>query len=412
MLLQSIRVRILLLVMVGTIINYIARNSLGALAPVLISELHLSTEQYSYVVGAFQISYTVMQPLVGILIDNIGLTIGFSLCALIWSLASMAHGLAHSWIGLAGFRAILGLSESAAIPSGMKAIGEWFPDRERSIAVGWFNAGTSLGAVIAPILATFVAVRYGWASAFAVTGILGVIFALTWLTYYRSPQQATFLGETERSLIESSQREVISRSGTLNDLVRLPRFWAIAVPRFFAEPAWQTFSFWIPLYFARERGMDLTQIALFAWVPFLAADLGGIFAGYASVKLQQVAQTKLEISRITIIGLASILMIAPGAVGYVMDPVAVVILLAIGGFGHQAISVMINTLSADVFNKSDIAKANGLIGMWGWTGGLIFSLIVGQLADRVGFMPLFLALGLFDLIGFAWIFFMRRHIVL
>jgi len=144
----------------------------------------------------------------------------------------------------------------------------------------------------------------------------------------------------------------------------------------------------------------------------LAADLGGIFAGYASVKLQQVAQTKLEISRITIIGLASILMIAPGAVGYVMDPVAVVILLAIGGFGHQAISVMINTLSADVFNKSDIAKANGLIGMWGWTGGLIFSLIVGQLADRVGFTPLFLALGLFDLIGFAWIFFMRRHIVL
>jgi len=133
---RSARVRILALVMVGTVINYIARNSLGALAPQLKHDLAITTEQYSYIVGAFQLAYTVMQPIGGMLIDRIGLTAGFALFALAWSLANMAHGFARGWVSLAAFRGMLGLAESVVIPSGMKTIGEWFPDRERSIATG------------------------------------------------------------------------------------------------------------------------------------------------------------------------------------------------------------------------------------------------------------------------------------
>jgi ACS family hexuronate transporter-like MFS transporter len=404
--------RILLLVMVGTIINYIARNSLGVLAPQLKADLAITTEQYSYIVGAFQLAYTVMQPIGGLLIDKIGLTAGFALFAAAWSLANMAHGFARGWLSLAAFRGLLGMAEAAAIPAGMKTIGEWFPDRERSVAVGWFNAGTSLGAVIAPVIAALVAKIYGWQAAFIVTGAMGLAFAAAWYWLYRSPDKASYVSAQELDEIRAGQRAVPSSATSLRAIAATPRFWAIAVPRFLAEPAWQTFSFWIPLYLAKERGMDITQIALFAWVPFLAADAGGILGGYLAPLLQRWRGFSLENSRIAGIALAAILMIAPGCVGLVASPYAAIALLSLGGFAHQIISVLINTLSADVFPKGDIAKANGLVGMAGWTGGLLFSLAIGQLADKIGYAPLFACLGVFDLIGAVWLFGLRRHLIL
>lgn len=409
---RSARLRILLLVMLGTIINYIARNSLGVLAPQLKADLAITTQQYSYIVGAFQLAYTLMQPIGGMVIDRIGLTTGFALFALAWSMANMAHGLARGWLSLAAFRGMLGMAEAAAIPAGMKAIGEWFPDRERSVAVGWFNAGTSLGAVIAPVLAALVAKLYGWQAAFMVTGALGVGFALLWYRTYRSPDSAAYVSAQERAEIREGQRPVSLQGSSLRAIAATRRFWAIAVPRFLAEPAWQTFSFWIPLYLARERGMDITHIALFAWVPFLAADAGGILGGYLAPFLQRWRGLSLEGSRIAGIALGAVLMVGPGCVGLVASPYAAIALLSLGGFAHQVISVLINTLCADVFPKGDIAKANGLVGMAGWTGGLLFSLAIGQLADSIGFAPLFACLGIFDLLGAVWLMAMRRHLIL
>lgn len=408
---RSVRVRILLLVMVGTVLNYISRNSLGALAPQLKTDLAITTEQYSYVVGAFQLAYTVMQPVCGMIIDRIGLTAGFALFALLWSLASMAHGFARGWISLAAFRGMLGMAEAAVIPAGMKTIGEWFPDRERSVATGWFNAGTAAGAAIAPVIAATIAIYYGWQAAFVVTGGVGIIFAAVWYRFYRSPEVATYVDQAERDEISAGQRPVEVSATTIASIITTGRFWAIAVPRFLAEPAWQTFSFWVPFYFATERGWDLTQIALFAWVPFLAADAGGIFGGYLAPWLQRRAGLTLEGSRIAGIWAGAFLMIAPGCVGIVASPYAAIALLAVGGFAHQMISVLINTLSADVFPKGDIAKANGLVGMAGWTGGLLFSLAIGQLADTIGFAPLFAALGVFDLLGAIWILALRRQLI-
>jgi ACS family hexuronate transporter-like MFS transporter len=407
---KSARLRILVLVMVGTILNYIARNSLGALAPQLKLDLQITTEQYSYIVGAFQLAYTVMQPIGGMLIDRIGLTAGFALFAVAWSVANMAHGFARGWLSLAAFRGLLGMAEAAVIPAGMKTIGEWFPDRERSVATGWFNAGTAFGAVIAPVMAALLAKHYGWQAAFVVTGGIGLIFAAAWYRWYRSPQDATYVSAEELAEIQDGQRPVPVSATTIRSIVGSSRYWAIAVPRFLAEPAWQTFSFWVPLYFAKERGWDLTQIAMFAWVPFLAADAGGILGGYLAPWLQRWKGLTLEGSRIAGIWIGAVLMIAPGCVGLVASPYAAIGLLAIGGFAHQVISVLINTLSADVFPKSDIAKANGLVGMAGWTGGLLFSLAIGQFADTIGFAPLFACLGLFDLIGAIWLLALRRRL--
>ena len=409
---RAIRLRILLLVIAGTIVNYLARNALGVLAPQLERDLHISTQQYSYIVGAFQLAYTVAQPVAGMVIDRIGLRTGFAIFAVVWSLANVAHAFARGWLSLAGFRAVLGLAEAAAIPAGMKTIAAWFPDRERSVATGWFNVGTSLGAVLAPPLVVYAATRHGWQGAFVATGLIGLVWAAVWFWLYRDPEDHAALTNSERALIRDGQRvDAAGAASTMGQIAATRRFWAIAVPRFLAEPAWQTFSFWIPLYLARERGMDLAHIALFAWLPFLAADLGGVFGGYLSPFLASRLRLSLENSRVAGIAVGAVLMIAPGCVGLVAGPFAAIALLSIGGFAHQIISVLINTLSADLFPRGDVAKANGLVGMCGWTGGLLFSLAIGQLADRIGFAPLFACLALFDVVGAVWLFVWRGQLV-
>lgn len=390
---------IIALVCAGTIVNYLSRNSLGVMAPELMKLLHMSTQQYSYVVGAFQIGYTVMQPVCGLIIDLIGLRLGFALFACLWSFTGVFHGLAGGWLSLAALRGLMGLSEAVAIPAGMKVVAEWFPDREKSVAVGYFNAGTSLGSLLAPPLVVFLSLRYGWQSAFAVTGALGFFWAAAWYLLYRSPADHTRISEAERDTISRGQTPAAPRRRSVREVLSTRRFWAIAQARFFAEPAWQTFSFWIPLYLATQRHMDLKQIALFAWLPFLAADLGGLFGGYLSPFLMKHLRMPLIRSRITGVVLGALMMLGPASIGLVASPYQAIALFCVGGFAHQMISALVNTLAADVFDPSEVGTVAGFAGMAAWIGGLGFSLLVGALADSIGYTPLFGALGAFDLIG-------------
>ena len=399
---KGLRWWIIVLICIGTIMNYLARNSLGVLAPELKHALNFSTQQYSYIVGAFQVGYTIMQPVCGIVVDLIGLRLGFALFAALWSATGVLHGFATGWMSLGAMRGMLGLFEAAAIPSGMKAVAEWFPDREKSVAVGYFNAGTSLGALLAPPLVVFLSLRYGWQSAFIVTGAFGFVWAALWYAVYRSPADHPRLSTGERTLIQQGQTHSPPASKRpVRDILGSRRFWAIALPRFFAEPAWQTFSFWIPLYLVTERHMDLKQIALFAWLPFLAADLGGILGGYLSPFLMRYCRIPLVWSRVAGVILGAFMMLGPACIGLVASPYAAIALFCVGGFAHQMISALVNTLSADVFDPDEVATASGFAGMAAWIGGLGFSLVVGALADTVGYGPLFACLGAFDLIGAA-----------
>lgn len=393
------------LICLGTIINYLARNSLAVLAPELEKRLQFSDQQYSYIVLAFQLGYTVMQAVCGFILDFLGLQLGFALFALAWSLFNVLHSFAGGWASLAFFRGLLGLSEASAIPAGIKAISEWFPAKERSVAVGYFNAGTSLGALLAPPLVVWVLVQSSWQMAFVVTGSLGFIWAALWWLFYRSPSKHRLLGENERSYIIKGQEpdKVVTaeerKPPSVRKILSSSRFWGIALPRFLAEPAWQTFNFWIPLYLAKERHMDLKEIAIFAWLPFLAADLGGIFGGYLSPLLMKFFRIKLINSRIAGIVLGAILMIGPGSIGLAASPYVAIALFCIGGFAHQMISALLNTLSADVFDAHEVATANGFTGTASWTGGLLFTLVVGALVSTIGYGPLFVCLAVFDLVG-------------
>lgn len=387
------------LICVGTILNYLARNTLGVLAPELTHVLQMSTKQYSYVIGAFQLAYTIMQPVCGWIVDRIGLRVGFAVFALAWSLANMAHALARGWLGLAFCQGLLGTTGAAAIPSGMKAIAEWFPAKERSVATGWFNAGTSIGALVAPPLVIAVTLVADWRVAFIVTGALGLFWAYGWYRYYHSPDRHPAITAQERDYIARDRPAVPARRARAGEILSSKRFWSIAVPRFLVEPAWQALTFWMPLYLATERGMNLKQIALFAWLPFLAADLGGVLGGYLSPFFMKRFGMTLIPSRVLGVSLAAVLMIAPGCVGLAPNAYFAIALLCVGGFAHQIISVLINTLSADVFAPEEVGTANGFVGQAGWLGGLLFSLLVGQLAGLVGYGPLFGSLSAFDLVA-------------
>ena len=391
------------LVMLGTTVNYLARSSLGTAAPTLTKELGLSTQQYSYIVAGFQLAYTAVQPFAGYILDLLGTKVGLFVFAVGWSLANIAHASAGGWLSLAFFRALLGFSEGAVIPASMKAVSEWFPDKERSVATGWFNIGTAVGSMIAPPLVVWCILVGSWRWAFVVTGAVGLVWAAAWWLVYRRPQDHGGISAEELSYIEAGQyRPELTpdqRKPAWGAIARMRKFWAMAIPRFLADPAWQTFTFWIPLYLVTVRGMDLKHIAMFAWLPFLAADLGSVFGGYLSPLLMRFAGvTVLKARKLTVL-VGAVLMIGPACISLAPNAYWAIALFCVGGFAHQVLSGALITLSADLFPQHQVATATGMGGTAAWTGGLLFSLLVGALASTVGYNPLFVCLALFDLVG-------------
>lgn len=391
------------LVTLGTVLGYLTRNTIAVAAPTLQTELHITTQQYSYIVAAYSACYTVMQPVAGYVLDLLGTKVGYAVFAVLWAIFCAATALAGSWGGLALARGAVGAAEAAMIPAGLKASSEWFPAKERSVAVGYFNVGSSIGAMIAPPLVVWAIVAHSWQMAFIIAGVLSMIWALCWLVFYKHPKQQKKLSDEERHYIISGQ-ELQHQTGNTTkmsalQILRNRQFWGIALPRFLAEPAWGTFNAWIPLFMFKVYGFNLKEIALFAWMPMLFADFGCILGGYLSPLFQRWFGVSLIVSRKMVVTMGAILMIGPGTIGLFTSPYVAIALLCVGGFAHQALSGALITLSSDVFGRNEVAIANGLTGMAAWTASTLFALVVGALADTLGFSPLFAALAVFDLLG-------------
>ncbi|AWQ21141.1 hexuronate transporter [Pantoea ananatis] len=391
------------LVTLGTVLGYLTRNTIAVAAPTLQTELHITTQQYSYIVAAYSACYTVMQPVAGYVLDLLGTKVGYAVFAVLWAIFCAATALAGSWGGLALARGAVGAAEAAMIPAGLKASSEWFPAKERSVAVGYFNVGSSIGAMIAPPLVVWAIVAHSWQMAFIIAGVLSMIWALCWLVFYKHPKQQKKLSDEERHYIISGQ-ELQHQTGNTTkmsalQILRNRQFWGIALPRFLAEPAWGTFNAWIPLFMFKVYGFNLKEIALFAWMPMLFADFGCILGGYLSPLFQRWFGVSLIVSRKMVVTMGAILMIGPGTIGLFTSPYVAIALLCVGGFAHQALSGALITLSSDVFGRNEVATANGLTGMAAWTASTLFALVVGALADTLGFSPLFAALAVFDLLG-------------
>ena len=387
-----VRWTIIALFVGAMVINYLTRSILGVAAPAIMAEQHISSAQYSWITGAFQIGI-MFQPMAGYLLDLIGLKIGFTLFVAIWSLITMGHGLASGWMGFAGLRGALGLVEGSAQPAGMKVVAEWFPARERGFAGGLYQIGASFGAVFAPPLVAWAVLHHSWRAAFFVAGGLGLVWVVGWLVWYAPPQRHRALSAAERAHIEQGQEAALAvrrARPPIGDLLRRRNLWAIAGARFLADPVWGMLSLWMPLYLVQARHFDLTQIALFAWLPFLAADLGCLF-GPAVVAWLQRRGVGLIDARRAAFTLGAVLM-----TGMMFVAVA---LLCLGGFAHQTLSVTVITMASDLFPRDQVATATGVSGTAANLGVLIFTLVLGALVDRVGYPPFFILLGLLDLVG-------------
>jgi ACS family hexuronate transporter-like MFS transporter len=399
---KGLRWWIIGLLMLGSIVNYLTRSTLAVAAPTLMKDLDISTQQYSWILNTFQ-SMIMLQPLCGYVMDVIGLKLAFAIFATAWSLICMAHGLAHNWQMLAGLRGLLGLAEGSANPAGMKATAEWFPAKERGFAGGLFNVGASVGSMLAPPLVGFAIYYYNWQLAFVFTGAIGLVWVGLWIWFYNSPDKHSRLSSEESSYITTGQEKHLQGDGkrpSIFTILTQRNFWGIAIPRFLADPTWSTLTFWLPLYLSQVRLFNLKEIALTAWLPFLAADLGCMFGGVVVAFLQKRGVGLINARR-GAFTVGACLMTGMAFVGFVQSPYAALTLLCLGGFAHQTLSVTVITMSSDLFKRNEVATVAGMAGTCGNGGVFVFNAIIGGLVAIVGYTPFFIGLAVLDLVGAA-----------
>jgi ACS family hexuronate transporter-like MFS transporter len=295
------------------------------------------------------------------------------------------------------------MGEAGNFPSAAKAVSQWFRPRERTLATGILNVGSGIGGLIAPPLVVFLILKYGWQAAFVATGAIGLLWVVAWTAFYRPPQEHPWMTPEELTLITEGRRELEVRdapasAGVWKVVLPQRNFWAIALARFLSEPAWQFFQYWIPLYLATEHHMKLKAIAYYAWAPFLAADLGCIFGGMLSPFFVRLGSSVLRARKLAAF-VSAVLMVFAIFIGRASTVEGAVFFFCVGAFAHQSMSSTLLTLPSDLFPKHTVATANGLSGMIGGLGGMLFTMVVGYVAMKIGYAPLFVAIAFFDLVG-------------
>jgi ACS family hexuronate transporter-like MFS transporter len=408
--LYALRWWMISLITVGTILNYLTRATLGVAAPTLTGELGITEKEYSWITGIFQIGI-MCQPFAGYVMDVVGLKAGFGFFALAWAVIMMLHSAASSWQILAVLRGLMGFAEGTAQPGGMKAVAEWFPAKERGFAGGFYNIGASFGSMLAAPLVAWAIMFHSWRLAFIIAGAAALIWVAVWFRFYHSPKDHPKLTKEEREYIESGQEPHLAATAakpSLLSLLKKRNTWGIAIPRLLADPTWGTLSFWVPFYLMNERGFNLKQIAMFAWLPFVTADIGCL-AGPAIAMWLQKRGVGLIDARRWAFTVGALLMTGMAFVGKVDSAYAAIALLCLGGFAHQTLSITVITMSSDLFRKNEVATVAGIAGFCGNLGVLIFTLLIGGLVKVVGYDPFFVALAVFDILAAIWLWSVVRE---
>ena len=392
------------LITIGTVFNYLTRNILGVVVTqgVFQADTGVTEQEYSWVTAFFQVGL-LLQPVAGYIMDVIGLKLGFGLFALAWAILTALHGAAINWQSLAALRGLMGFAEGTAQPGGMKAVAEWFPSKERGFAAGLYNVGASFGPMLAAPLVAWAILFHSWRLAFIIAGVAALVWVGMWFKFYYSPNKHPTLTKDERDYIESNQEShlsAVAAKPSVWHLLKQRNTWGIAIPRMLADPTWGTLTLWMPLYLATERGWDIKQLALFAWLPFLTADIGAMTGPTIAYWLQR-RGVSLITARKCAFTVGALLMTSMLFVAKVDDQYMALALLCLGGFAHQTLSITVITMSSDLFRKNEVATAAGMAGTFGNAGLLGFSLLMGGLVASIGYAPFFVCLGFLDLIGAA-----------
>jgi ACS family hexuronate transporter-like MFS transporter len=391
---KGLRWRIAGVVYLGMALNYLDRQVLSILAPEIRDAFHLNNNDYAHIVFAFQLAYMLSSGGGGRLTDWLGVRAGYGLMMAFWSLASMLHAAASGAAGLLSFRFLLGIGEGGAFPACAKAISEWFPRKERALAVGLVNASLSLGGILAPPLTAFIALRYGWRTTFLVMGSLGFLWLLLWLPCYRSPAKHRWLRKDEFDYIRGDGAPAEEAAAARpRDLLRFPQMWALFAARFAADPPWQFYLFWLPEYLHRARGMSLAEIGMLAWLPFLAGAAGSTAGGWASGRLIRLGMDPVA-ARKAVMAASALLMPAGVAAALADTGGQAVAWICLAAAGHNSWVSNAQTLPSDVLPARIVGTAVGMSQMAAYCGNLAATLLTGYVLDRFSYLPVFVAAGL------------------
>jgi len=364
----------------ATTINYVDRQVIGLLKPTLETEFHWTEVDYGYIVMAFAAMYALGYLIFGSLIDKIGTKIGYGISVLLWSIAAMLHAAVRSTLGFGIVRGLLGLSEAGNFPAGVKAVAEWFPKKERALATGIFNSGTSIGAVAAPLLVPWILGAYGWHEAFLITGALGFIWIIFWWIFYEVPSKQKRLKEAEFNFIHSDAPEANESPVKIKwtKLLGLRQTWVFIVGKVLTDPIWWFFLFWLPSYFADTFHLDLTKPSLELAIVYTATTFGSIGGGYLSSFLIKKGWPVLKARKTTLL----IVAIAVTPIFFARmatDIWTAVIIISIATAAHQAWSSNIFTIVSDIVPKKAVSSVVGIGGMSGSVASTLFPLLVGTL---------------------------------
>jgi ACS family hexuronate transporter-like MFS transporter len=372
-----------------TMINFIDRQTLSVTAPKLREIFQLSNTQYGIIVSAFQFGMVAGEFPMGWLMDWRGSRFGLTFAVIWWSIANAMHALARSLTHFSLFRFWLGTGECGNFSGGNKVVSQWFPVKERAFAIGIFNSASMIGTMVAPFLIVPILHRYGWQTAFLVPSVLGMAWAGVWWAFYRAPEDHRHLTPAEAAYIRSDQAPGPAGPKPSNrELLRHKEVWGLMLCRFLVGPVVQFYIYWMPEYLYRARGFTLTDVAFFAWIPFLFGDLGSIGGGWASGFLIRRGFSVRQ-ARVMTMGLGATLCFLSLAVVLVKTVPVALLAICFVLFGHTALSANMFAAMSDLFPSSAVARVTGLTGIAGGVSGMMFPLLTGWLVDHISYTPVF-----------------------
>jgi ACS family hexuronate transporter-like MFS transporter len=401
------------LLFAATAINYIDRQTIGVLKPTLQAELKWTEVSYADIVFWFQAAYAIGYLGFGPIIDRIGARAGYAVAFTVWTLAHIGHGFVHSITQFALMRFTLGLGESGGFPSSLKAVSEWFPQKERALAVGIFNAGSNVGAIVTPLVVPAITLVWGWRAAFVVTGAATFVWLIAWLLMYRSPGTHTKVSAAELAYIRSGEDSSglqASVSVSWPKLLKVRETWAYALGKFLTDPIWWLYLFWLPDFLSKRYTLDLKSFGPPLVAIYLLSDIGSVVGGWGSSRLMKSGRSANAARKITMLicALAVTPIVFAQFVSHLWMAVAII---GLATAAHQAWSANLMTLPSDMFPRVAVGSAVGIGGMAGAVGGMLMSKYNGYILDVFGsYQPIFALAGGAYIAGIAVIHFLSPRL--
>ena len=403
---RLIRRSIVVLLFLSTVINYIDRQNLSILARTIQNDLHISDIQYSNVVQAFLLAYTLSYLAAGRLTDWLGTRAAMAVFVVWWSISDMLTSLSRSAWTLGGFRFLLGIGEPGNYTAAPKAVAEWFAPKERALVIGIYTAGATLGATVAPPLIAFLASRFSWHTVFLFTGSLGLCWVIPWLCIYRRPEDHPRVSPADLDSLHAASQDdaapaVRERSPWIAAL-RSRETWILTIGRLLTDPVWYFYLFWFPKYLGDARHLTLLQVGRIAWIVYLAADVGCIIGGALSGKLIARGFTPAA-SRVRVMAIAAVLLPLSPLVPYAPTPILAVLIAATSAFSHMLWQISLSTLVVDLCPKHTLGTVFGVVAAGSGLGGMISTNLIGRLVTLYSYTPVFVMMGFLHPLAFLFV---------